>query len=88
MASVGPVAAAMGASLPINPATHFDGDHKEEAAEALSAFGAEVLSIIFNEIMVSREVSLANVLLGRHTSLRADLSFLRRIIWSFHVEKS
>ena len=31
--------------LPINPATHFDGNHKE-AAEALLALAAEVLSII------------------------------------------
>ncbi len=46
MASVGLVAAVMGASLPINPATHFDGDHEDEAAEALLVFWAEVLSII------------------------------------------
>jgi hypothetical protein len=39
------VAAATGASLPINQATHFDGNH-EEAAEALLALVAEVLSII------------------------------------------
>ena len=45
VASVGAVAATTGASLPINPATNFDGDHKE-AAEALSALAAEVLSII------------------------------------------
>ena len=30
----------------------------------------------------------ANILWGTSLSLRADLSFLRRIIWSFHVEKS
>jgi hypothetical protein len=36
----------MGVSLPINPATHFDGDH-EEAAEALSALAAEVLLILW-----------------------------------------
>jgi hypothetical protein len=39
------VAAATGASLPINPAAHFHGGHKE-AAEALLALVAEVLSII------------------------------------------
>jgi hypothetical protein len=43
--AVGAVAAAMGASLPNNPATHFDGDH-EEAAEALLALAAAGLSII------------------------------------------
>jgi hypothetical protein len=44
---VGLVTAATGASpLPINPATHFDGDHDEEAAEALLALAAEVLSSI------------------------------------------
>ena len=35
---------ATGSCLPINPATHFDGDH-EEAAEALLVLAAEVLSI-------------------------------------------
>jgi hypothetical protein len=45
VAPVGAVAVAMGASLPINPATHFDGNH-EEAAEALLALAEEVLSII------------------------------------------
>ena len=52
LALVGAVAATGGASL-----THFDGDHKEEAAEALPAF---------DEIMVSTKCIVANVLCGAH----------------------
>ena len=47
-ASVGAVAVAAvaGACLPINPATHFVGDHDEESAEALLVFIVAGLSII------------------------------------------